>query len=121
MINKVDRAFFELKHDAETIYQNFQRVIENANVIISTYQNTESMGDCQVYPEIGTVAMGSALLGWGFTITTFVNMYAAKFKTNKTRLLEKQWETITLMPRLNIGLMNQQMQMEMIFQEPFAL
>ena len=59
MINKVDRAFFELKHDAETIYQNFQRVIENANVIISTYQNTESMGDCQVYPEIGTVAMGS--------------------------------------------------------------
>ena len=31
MINKVDRAFFELKHDSETIYQNFSRVIENAN------------------------------------------------------------------------------------------
>ena len=27
MINKVDRAFFELEHEAETIYQNFQRVI----------------------------------------------------------------------------------------------
>ena len=91
MINKVDRAFFELKHDAETIYQNFQRVIENANVIISTYQNTESIGDCQVYPEIGTVAMGSALHGWGFTITTFANMYAAKFKTNKARLRDKLW------------------------------
>ena len=91
MINKVDRAFFELKHDAETIYQNFQRVIENANVIISTYQNTETMGDCQVYPEIGTVAFGSALHGWGFTITTFANMYASKFKTNRDRLLGKLW------------------------------
>jgi small GTP-binding protein len=48
MINKVDRAFFELKHDAETIYQNFQRVIENANVIISTYEKTDMMGTCQV-------------------------------------------------------------------------
>ena len=49
MINKVDRAFFELKHDAETIYQNFQRVIENANVIISTYEKSDMMGSCQVY------------------------------------------------------------------------
>ncbi len=48
MINKVDRAFFELKHDAETIYQNFQRVIENANVIISTYEKADMMGNCQV-------------------------------------------------------------------------
>lgn len=37
MINKVDRAFFELKHDSETVYQNFQRVIESFNVIVSTY------------------------------------------------------------------------------------
>ena len=86
MINKVDRAFFELKHDSETIYQNFQRVIENANVIISTYQNQDTMGDCQVYPENGTVAMGSALHGWGFTLTTFANMYAAKFKSPKNFL-----------------------------------
>ncbi|MCQ2973121.1 MAG: GTP-binding protein [archaeon] len=91
MINKVDRAFFELKHDAETIYQNFQRVIENANVIISTYQNSESMADCQVYPENGTVAMGSALHGWGFTLTTFADMYAAKFKTKKDKLIKKLW------------------------------
>ena len=91
MINKVDRAFFELKHPAETIYQNFQRVIENANVIISTYQNMELMGDCQVYPDMGTVAFGSALHGWGFTITTFANMYAAKFKTDKKKLLKRLW------------------------------
>ena len=91
MINKVDRAFFELKHDAESIYQNFSRVIENANVIISTYQKQDMMGDLQVYPDNGTVAFGSALHGWGFTITTFANMYAKKFKTNKERLFNKLW------------------------------
>ena len=63
MINKCDRAFFELKHNSETMYQNFLRVIENTNVIISTYQNQDTMGDLQVYPDSGTVAFGSALHG----------------------------------------------------------
>jgi len=91
MINKVDRAFFELKHDAETIYQNFQRVIENANVIISTYQKNDMMGECQVYPYQGTVAFGSALHGWGFTINTFAQMYASKFGSKPAVLLNKLW------------------------------
>jgi elongation factor 2 len=91
MINKVDRAFFELKHDPETIYQNFQRVIENANVIISTYQKSDMMGDCQVYPSNGNVAMGSALQGWGFTLNTFARMYASKFGMEVKKLLPKLW------------------------------
>jgi len=91
MINKVDRAFFELRHDAETIYQNFQRVIENANVIISTYQKSDMMGECQVYPNQGTVAMGSALHGWGFTLSTFARMYATKFKIEPKKMLNKLW------------------------------
>lgn len=91
MINKVDRAFFELKHDPETIYQNFQRVIENANVIISTYMKQDMMGDCQVDPSQGTVAMGSALHGWGFTLNTFAKMYASRFKLEPKRLLPKLW------------------------------
>ena len=91
MINKVDRAFFELKHDPETIYQNFQRVIENANVIISTYQKSDMMGDCQVYPQNGNVAMGSALHGWGFTLNTFARMYAKRFGVEPKKLLPKLW------------------------------
>ena len=91
MINKCDRALFELRHNAETMYQNFLRVIENANVIISTYQNEEYMGDLQVYPDLGTVAFGSALHGWGFTLTTFAKMYAAKFKQDKNKLIKKLW------------------------------
>ena len=68
MINKVDRAFFELKHESETIYQNFQRVIESFNVIVSTYQNSDLVGECTVDPTEGRVCMGSALHGWGFTL-----------------------------------------------------
>jgi elongation factor 2 len=91
MINKVDRAFFELKHEPETIYQNFQRVIENVNVIISTYQKSDMMGDCQVYPSLGNVAFGSALHGWGLTLNTFARMYANKFKIEQKKMLEKLW------------------------------
>ena len=63
MINKCDRALFELKHNSETMCQNYLRVIENTNIIISTYQNMDVMGDLQVYPDSGTVAFGSALHG----------------------------------------------------------
>ena len=91
MINKCDRALFELKHNSETMHQNFLRVIENANVIISTYQNEEVMGNLQVYPDQGTVAFGSALHGWGFTLTTFAKMYAVKLKQDKKKLLRRLW------------------------------
>ena len=91
MINKVDRAFFELKHDSETIYQNFTRVIENFNVLVSTYQKSDMMGECQVDPSMGQVCMGSALHGWGFSLYTFAKMYATKFKVKKANMLQKLW------------------------------
>lgn len=60
MVNKVDRSLLELMLDAETMYQNFCRIIENVNVIISTYED-ESLGDVQIYPNKGNVAFGSGL------------------------------------------------------------
>ena len=101
MINKVDRAFFELKHDSETIFQNFQRVIENANVIISTYQKVDAIGDCQVYPYHGNVGMGSALHGWGFTLSVFARMYADKFKCEPKKLLSRLWGDNYFNPKKN--------------------
>jgi elongation factor 2 len=44
MINKIDRGILELQVDGETMYQNFLRVIENANVIIATYE-ADDMGE----------------------------------------------------------------------------
>eukprot|EP01022_Parablepharisma_sp_SALTPOND_P009758 TRINITY_DN1402_c0_g1_i2.p1 TRINITY_DN1402_c0_g1~~TRINITY_DN1402_c0_g1_i2.p1 ORF type:complete len:843 (-),score=91.66 TRINITY_DN1402_c0_g1_i2:79-2607(-) len=90
MVNKVDRGIYELMVDSESIYQRFVKIIENANVIISTYQ-TEDMPNTQVYPEKGTVAFGSALLGWAFTINEFARMYAKRLGVEESILTKKLW------------------------------
>jgi elongation factor 2 len=43
MVNKIDRSILELKLDGEAMYNSFLRVIDMANVVISTYQS-EDMG-----------------------------------------------------------------------------
>jgi len=90
MVNKMDRALLELQLEAEDTYQSFQRTIESVNVVISTYED-EALGDVQVYPNKGTVAFGSGLHGWGFTLGRFADMYAAKFGVAKAKLMGKLW------------------------------
>jgi elongation factor 2 len=74
-INKLDRGFLELQLDPEEMYQNFVKVIENANVIIQTYRD-ELLGDVSTYPEKGNVAFSAGLQGWAFTLNKFARMYA---------------------------------------------
>eukprot|EP00033_Pygsuia_biforma_P000230 GCRY01000288.1.p1 GENE.GCRY01000288.1~~GCRY01000288.1.p1 ORF type:complete len:842 (-),score=190.19 GCRY01000288.1:70-2595(-) len=90
MINKVDRAFLELQQDPEDMYQTFSKVVENVNVIIATYAD-ELLGDIQVHPVKGTVAFGSGLHGWGFTLTKFAQMYAKKFGVDRDTLMNRLW------------------------------
>lgn len=90
MVNKVDRALLELKLDGEEAYQSFARTIESANVIIATYPD-ENLGDVQVYPEQGTVAFGSGLHAWGFTLNRFAEMYAAKFGVSSEKMMKRLW------------------------------
>jgi elongation factor 2 len=72
-INKLDRAFLELQLGGEEQYQNYTRIIESANVIISTYEDA-LLGDVSVYPEKGTVAFSAGLHGWAFTVNKFARM-----------------------------------------------
>jgi len=91
MINKIDRGILELQVDGETMFQKFQRVIENVNVIISTYE-CEDMGESQqINPQNGTCAMGSALFGWAFTLTKFARVYSKKFGVSREKMMEKLW------------------------------
>ncbi|RKP25193.1 P-loop containing nucleoside triphosphate hydrolase protein [Syncephalis pseudoplumigaleata] len=90
IINKVDRALLELQYEKEVLYQSFQRTIETVNVIISTYLDP-SLGDLQVYPEKGTVAFGSGLHGWGFTLRQFAKRYAAKFGVDQEKMMNRLW------------------------------
>ncbi|KAG7532121.1 hypothetical protein FFLO_03809 [Filobasidium floriforme] len=90
VVNKVDRALLELQISKEDLYQTFCRTIESVNVVISTYAD-ETLGDVQVFPEKGTVAFGSGLHGWAFTLRQFATRYAKKFGVDKNKLMPKLW------------------------------
>jgi elongation factor 2 len=90
IINKVDRALLELQVSKEDLYQSFLRTIESVNVIVSTYHDA-ALGDVQVYPDKGTVAFGSGLHGWGFTLRQFASRYAKKFGVDKDKMMAKLW------------------------------
>ncbi|XP_015679952.1 elongation factor 2 [Protobothrops mucrosquamatus] len=81
MMNKMDRALLELQLEPDELYRTFQRIVENVNVIISTYGEGETgpMGNIMIDPVIGTVGFGSGLHGWAFTLKQFAEMYVAKF------------------------------------------
>jgi elongation factor 2 len=89
-VNKLDRVFLELQMDPEQAYLNFRNAVESVNVVISTYLD-EKLGDVQVYPEVGTVAFGSGLHQWGFTLNRFAKVYASKWGITPDKMMKKLW------------------------------
>jgi len=91
-MNKMDRALLELQLEQEDLYQTFQRIVENTNVIIATYADDDGpMGMIQVDPSKGTVGFGSGLHGWAFSLKQFAEIYAAKFKIQPVKLMRRLW------------------------------
>lgn len=115
MVNKIDRGILELEAEGEDMYQQFLRVIESVNVIISTYESAQEaniadlkregegeeekklawepahIGELQVDPTKATVAFGSGLHGWAFTLTKFARIYSEKFKVDQEKMMKKLW------------------------------
>ena len=91
-MNKMDRALLELQLDPEDLFQTFQRIVENVNVIINTYaDDCGPMGVVRVDPTNGSVGFGSGLHGWAFTLKQMAEMYAAKFGVPVDKLMNKFW------------------------------
>eukprot|EP00615_Pteridomonas_danica_P000463 CAMPEP_0114358310 /NCGR_PEP_ID=MMETSP0101-20121206/22212_1 /TAXON_ID=38822 ORGANISM="Pteridomonas danica, Strain PT" /NCGR_SAMPLE_ID=MMETSP0101 /ASSEMBLY_ACC=CAM_ASM_000211 /LENGTH=913 /DNA_ID=CAMNT_0001501371 /DNA_START=49 /DNA_END=2790 /DNA_ORIENTATION=- len=90
MVNKVDRALLELQLPPEELYQAFNRAIESVNVVVATYCD-EAMGDLQVSAEAGTIAFGSGLHQWAFTLSKFAKIYAEKFGIGEDKMMQKLW------------------------------
>ena len=90
IVNKVDRQILELKADSETIYQNFIKVIDGVNVVISNYEQPD-MGNLYVEPSRGNVSFGAGKDCWAFTLRTFAKMYARKFKVSEESLMQRFW------------------------------
>jgi elongation factor 2 len=90
-INKLDRAFLELKLDPEEMYQSFQRIIEVVNCSVSTFGYEDALGDLSLSPEKGNIAFCAGKQGWSFTLNTFARLYAKKFGISESKLLSKLW------------------------------
>jgi len=91
-MNKMDRALLELQLQPEDLFQTFQRIVENVNVIIATYSDEEGpMGNITVDPTKGTVGFGAGLHGWAFTLKEFAEFYSNKFKIEVPKLMQRFW------------------------------
>ena len=91
-MNKMDLAMLTLQLEQEDLYQKFQRIVENVNVIIATYNDeTGPMGDIKVDPSKGSVGFGSGLHGWAFSLKQFAEIYAEKFKIDVEKLMNRLW------------------------------
>uniref|UniRef100_A0A4W6ELE7 Eukaryotic translation elongation factor 2b n=1 Tax=Lates calcarifer TaxID=8187 RepID=A0A4W6ELE7_LATCA len=110
MMNKMDRALLELQLEPDELFQTFQRIVENVNVIISTYGEDEGgpMGNIMIDPVVGTVGFGSGLHGWAFTLKQFAEMYVAKFAAKgyvfDAIMNFKKDETAKLIEKLDVKL-----------------
>merc|ERR1719352_927814 len=92
MVNKVDRGILELQMDGEDMYNQFRKSVEDVNVITSMYADKEgAFGDVQLDPAMGTVAFGSGLHQWGFTIETFARIYSKKFGVDTEKMMKRLW------------------------------
>jgi elongation factor 2 len=67
-INKVDRLIKELKLSEDQMQTKLLRIIRDFNNLISLYGEKEHKQKWKVDPSKGTVAFGSALHKWGFTL-----------------------------------------------------
>uniref|UniRef100_A0A1I8HCV8 Tr-type G domain-containing protein n=1 Tax=Macrostomum lignano TaxID=282301 RepID=A0A1I8HCV8_9PLAT len=91
-MNKMDCSLLTLKKGKEDLYQQFQRVVENINVIIAQFgEEGGPMGNIFVSPEKGTVGFGSGLHAWAFTLKQFAEIYASKFKIEPEKLMKRLW------------------------------
>jgi len=86
-INKADRLITELKLTAEQIEAKFTRIINSFNDLIEIYGEPPFKTAWKVSAARGSVAFGSALHRWGFTLT------AAKQKGVKfSNIIDAYWK-----------------------------
>jgi len=89
-INKLDRGILEMSWDAEAMYKNLERVIQDVNVVLATYRD-DILGDLSVDPIVGSVSFGSGKQGWAFTLPQFARIYAQRTGMPMEKILRRLW------------------------------
>ena len=98
-INKVDRLIKELKLSEDQMQKKLFRIIRDFNNLISLYGEKEHKEQWTVDPAKGTVAFGSALHKWGFTLNIAQEKgikFSDVIEAYKNRREEELAETVPL-------------------------
>jgi len=92
-INKVDRLIRELKLSPEEVQTKLLRIIRDFNNLIDTYGEPEFRDRWKVDAARGTVAFGSALHRWGFTVA-IAREKGFKFNDIAEAYQQERWEKL---------------------------
>jgi elongation factor 2 len=92
-INKVDRLIKELKLTSDQVQRKLLRIIQDFNNLIDLYGESEYKNQWRVDPAKGTVAFGSALHKWGFTVN-IAQQKGIKFSDIVDAYHKDQWQEL---------------------------
>ncbi len=95
-INKLDRLFRELKLKPKEIRKKISRIINDFNKLIERYADSEFKDEWKVSPAAGTVAFGSALHKWGFTLSIF-EKNKISFEDLRNKYLNNSFESLAVL------------------------
>ena len=90
-INKVDRLIRELKLSSDEVQKKLLRIIRDFNNLIEIYGEPELKDKWKVDAAKGTVAFGSALHKWGFTLD-MAQQKGIKFSDIVETYKKEQWQ-----------------------------
>ncbi|NIR86866.1 elongation factor EF-2, partial [Candidatus Bathyarchaeota archaeon] len=92
-INKVDRLIRELKLNSNEIQNKLLRIIRDFNNLIDLYGEPEYKDNWRVDSAKGTVAFGSALHRWGFTVE-LAKQNGIKFSDVVEAYQKERWQEL---------------------------
>jgi len=104
-INKVDRLIRELKLTSDQVQSKLLRIIRDFNNLIDLYGEPEQREKWKVDPAKGTVAFGSALHRWGFTVD-LAQQKGIKFSDVVEAYKKERWQELQKTIPLHEAILN---------------
>ncbi|KAL7713464.1 Elongation factor 2 [Entamoeba marina] len=89
-INKIDKLILESQQSFEEMYQTFDKYINHINTLMSTCYD-EHFEDMYIHPKKGSIAFGSGIHGWAFTLEQFAEMWSKKYGISKEKMINTLW------------------------------
>jgi elongation factor 2 len=86
----IAQAVLDPQVKKEDLYQAFRRMVEDVNLIVSTYCG-DDLSDWRACPEGGAVVFASGRHGWAFTLRTFAHTYAEGFGLDPETMMSHLW------------------------------